>query len=60
MLGFLLGVVPDALARAPGDVSTREDIDFLLVVLVPALLLMTFGAALGAMARGRGTKKAPA
>jgi hypothetical protein len=52
VLAFCVGVVPYSWLTAPSDATTSDNIGWLVIVFVPAVLLVTLGAALGAVFRG--------
>lgn len=47
VIAFFVGVVPYLWLTAPSDVSTSDNVGFLVVVFIPAAMLVTVGAALG-------------
>ena len=51
VLAFLVGVVPYSWLTAPSDVSTGDNLGWLVIVFIPAVVLATLGAALGAFFR---------
>jgi len=56
VLAFLVGVVPYSWLTAPSDVSTSDNLGWLVIVFIPAVMLVTFGAALGELFRS-GSKR---
>jgi hypothetical protein len=52
VLAFFIGVVPYLWLTAPSDVSTADTLGFLVIVFIPAVVLVTFGAAMGQVFRG--------
>jgi hypothetical protein len=51
MLAFLIGVVPYSWLMASSDVSNSDNLGWLVVVFIPAVLLVSLGAALGELFR---------
>jgi hypothetical protein len=51
VLAFFVGVVPYSWLTAPSDVSTSDNLGWLVIVFIPAVMFVTFGAALGAFLR---------
>jgi hypothetical protein len=51
VLAFCVGVVPYSWLTAASDVTTSDNLGWLVIVFIPAVLLMTLGAALGAAFR---------
>ena len=51
VLAFFVGVVPYSWLTSPSDVSTSDNLGWLVVIFIPAALLVIFGAAIGAVAR---------
>ena len=51
ILAFVVAVAPYLLLTSPRDVSTSDDVGFVVIVFVPAALIVMVGAALGAAAR---------
>jgi hypothetical protein len=47
VLAFFVGVVPYSWLTASSDVSTSDNLGWLVIVFIPAVLLVAFGAALG-------------
>ena len=47
VIAFFVGVVPYSWLTAPSDVSTSDNVGWLVVVFIPAVMLVTVGAALG-------------
>jgi hypothetical protein len=47
VLAFFIGVVPYLWLTAPSDVSTGDNLGFLVIVFIPAVVLVSFGATLG-------------
>jgi hypothetical protein len=53
VIAFFVGVVPYSWLTAPSDVSTADNLGWLVVVFIPAVALVTLGAALGELFRSR-------
>jgi hypothetical protein len=53
VIAFFVGVVPYSWLTAPSDVSTSDNIGWLVIVFIPAVMLVTVGAALGEALGGR-------
>ena len=51
VLAFFLGVVPYSWLTAPSDVSTGDNLGWLVILFIPAAVLVSLGAAVGAAAR---------
>jgi hypothetical protein len=51
VLAFFLGVVPYSWLTASSDVTTSDNLGWLVVVAIPAMMLVAVGAALGAVFR---------
>lgn len=47
VLAFFVGVAPYSWLTASSDVSTGDNLGFLVIVFIPAVMLVTVGAALG-------------
>jgi hypothetical protein len=56
VLAFFVGVVPYSWLTASSDVSISDNLGWLVIVFIPAVVLVTFGAALGEFFR-RGSER---
>ena len=53
VIAFFLGVAPYSWLTASSDVSTSDNVGWLVVVFIPAFMLVTVGAALGEVLGGK-------
>jgi uncharacterized membrane protein len=51
VLAFLVGVVPYSWLTASSDVSNSDNLSWLVIVFIPAVMLVSLGAALGEFLR---------
>jgi hypothetical protein len=57
VLAFFVGVVPYSWLTASPDVSTGDNLGWLVIVFIPAVMLVTFGAALGEFSRSTSERR---
>jgi len=52
VIAFLVGVAPYSWLTSPSDVGTGDNVGWLVILFIPAIILVTFGAVIGAAVRG--------